>query len=179
MPTPAGSVCGHCLQQPPSHQLTVAAFTYAFPVDALIQALKYGGNLAAALPLSSALAQQAAQQPRPDLLIPMPLHPVRLKQRGFNQSAEIARLVARELGIPLGLEICTRLRDTTPQMTLPLKQRGANVKGAFACTADLSGMRVAIVDDVMTSGATLNELAKTLSNRGATQISAWVVARAL
>lgn len=179
LPTTDGNLCGHCLNKTPYFTHTLAAFTYAFPVDALIQALKYGGNLAAAGPLAQTLGQRAITQALPDLLIPMPLHPSRLKERGFNQSAEIAKMLARTLHIPLALEACSKVRDTAPQASLPLKERGSNVKGAFACSMDLSGKRVAMVDDVMTSGATLNELAKILAKQGAAEISAWVVARAL
>lgn len=179
LPATDGNLCGHCLKKAPHFARTLAAFTYAFPVDALIQALKYGSNLAAAGPLAQTLAQRALTQALPDLLIPMPLHPLRLKERGFNQSVEIAKILARKLGIPVALDVCSKVCDTAPQASLPLKERGSNVKGAFACSIDLSGKRVAMVDDVMTSGATLNELAKTLAKQGATEISAWVVARAL
>lgn len=179
LPTNDGSLCGHCLKKAPHFAHTLAAFTYDFPVNALIQALKYAGNLAAAGPLAQTLSQRAFMQALPDLLIPMPLHPLRLKERGFNQSAEIAKLLAHKLCIPVTLDACAKIRDTAPQASLPLKERGSNVKGAFECSMDLSGKRVALVDDVMTSGATLNELAKTLAKRGAAEISAWVVARAL
>jgi len=179
LPTTDGNLCGHCLNKTPHFTRTLAAFTYAFPVDALIQALKYGGNLAAAGPLTHTLGQRATTQALPDVLIPMPLHPSRLKDRGFNQSAEIAKILARTLNIPIALDACRKTRDTAPQASLPLKERGSNVKGAFACSMDLSGKRVAMVDDVMTSGATLNELAKTLAKQGASEISAWVVARAI
>jgi ComF family protein len=179
LPTTDGSLCGHCLKKAPHFARTLAAFTYAFPVDALIQALKYGSNLAAAGPLAQPLVQRVMTQTLPDLLIPMPLHPSRLKERGFNQSAEIAKILAHKLRVPIALDACSKVRDTAPQASLPLKERGSNVKGAFRCNMDLSGKRVALVDDVMTSGATLNELAKTLAKQGAAEISAWVVARAL
>lgn len=179
LPTTDGNLCGHCLKKARGFTSTLAAFTYAFPVDALIQALKYGSNLAAAGPLAQPLIQCAGAQALPDLLIPMPLHPSRLKERGFNQSAEIAKILARALNIPIALDVCSKVRDTAPQASLPLKERGSNVKGAFACSIDLSGKRVAMVDDVMTSGATLNELAKTLAKHGAPEINAWVVARAI
>lgn len=179
LPTIDGNLCGHCLKKAPHFARTLAAFSYGFPVDALIQALKYGSNLAAAGPLAQPLAQRALTQALPDLLIPMPLHPARLKERGFNQSVEIAKILARKLDIPVAPDACAKVRDTAPQASLPLKERSSNVKGAFACSIDLSGKRIALVDDVMTSGATLNELAKTLEKQGAAEINAWVVARAL
>ncbi len=179
IPTPDGAVCGRCLSHPRAFQQTLAAFTYRFPVDALIQALKYGGNLALAEILAEPLVRRAAALPRPDMLIPVPLFPARLRQRGFNQSLEIARIMARKLDIPLSPQVCSRIRDTAPQASLRLKERGGNVRGAFACDVDLGGRKVAVVDDVMTSGASLDELSKVLRRQGAEEVSAWVVARAL
>ena len=109
--------------------------------------------------------------------MPMPLHPARLRERGFNQSMELARRVGNKLNIPLLSDACQRVRDTPPQTALSWKERGKNIRHAFACTQDLSGKSVAVVDDVMTSGASLNELALTLRNAGASEVSAWVVAR--
>ncbi len=109
----------------------------------------------------------------------MPLHPARLKERGFNQAQEIARQVARRLAIPLDAHACRRLRDTPPQATLKLKKRAANLRGAFSCDLDLSGKRVALIDDVMTTGASLHALAQAVRAKGATQVEAWVVARTL
>jgi ComF family protein len=179
IPTTSGEVCGHCLKKPPAYDATVAAFSYVFPLDALVQSLKYGGNLAAVSVLAQPLLERVAAGPRPDLLIPMPLFPTRLRERGFNQSLELARPLARAFDIPLAADAAERIRDTAPQASLPLKERRSNIKGAFGCNADLSGKSVAIVDDVMTSGTTLDELARTLRRRGAARVSAWVVARAL
>jgi ComF family protein len=179
IPTTSGEVCGQCLKKPPAYDTTVAAFSYVFPLDALIQSLKYGGNLAAVSVLAQPLLERVAAEPRPDLLIPMPLFPTRLRERGFNQSVELARPLARALDIPLAADTAQRSRDTVPQASLPLKERRSNIRGAFDCNADLTGKSVAIVDDVMTSGATLDELARTLRRRGAARIGAWVVARAL
>jgi predicted amidophosphoribosyltransferase len=107
------------------------------------------------------------------------LHPDRLRERGFNQSAEIARAVSRQTGIPLALASLVRTRPTPPQAALPLKERAGNVRGAFECGADLAGRRVLLVDDVMTSGATLRECARVLKLHGAATITVAVVARAL
>ena len=177
LPTPGGNVCGRCLQQHPHFDRSVAVFAYAFPVDKLVQALKYGERLT----LASILAQRLAQRikHRPDLVLPMPLHPARLRQRGFNQSHELARGVARKLGIALLDNGVQRIRDTTPQSTLPWKDRRRNMRNAFTCGEDLSGQHIAIVDDVMTSGATLNELGRILHRAGAREVSVWVVARTL
>ncbi|MHB1592332.1 MAG: ComF family protein, partial [Sulfuricella sp.] len=179
LPTPDGQVCGACLHHPPAFDRTLAAFSYGFPVDRLLHAFKYGGNLALVDVLAQPLARLVAAQPRPDLLLPMPLHPSRLKERGFNQSLEIAKPISRWLDIPLAVEACQRTRDTPTQAGLKWKERRRNVRGAFACDLDLSGKNVAVLDDVMTTGVTLEEVSRILKDRGASEVSAWVVARTL
>lgn len=176
-PTLDGAVCGQCLRKPPHFDRTLAVLSYAFPADALIQAMKYRHQLPFAPVLATLLAELAASAPRPDLLIPMPLHPLRLRERGFNQALELARIVARRLDIPLLPRGSERIRATPPQVGLPWKERATNLRGAFASELDLTGKHVAIVDDVMTTGASLNELAKVLRRQGAREVSAWVVAR--
>ena len=179
IPTPDGQVCGACLKHPPAHTRTLAAFSYAFPVDQLVQALKYQNRLAIAPVLGDALAQIVKERSPPDLLIPMPLHSARLKQRGFNHATEIAREASLCLKVPLDLNICERVRDTPPQVALAYDQRRRNVRDAFACHGDVSGKRIALIDDVMTTGTSLDELAKTLKKAGALEVEAWVVARTL
>lgn len=179
LPTLGGEICGHCLRHPPSLDRTVAAFRYEFPLDALIQKLKYGQQLNILPPLAAALVQRAQAAPRPDLLIAMPLHPLRLRERGFNQAQELAKIIAQRLGIPLPSKGAERIRATAPQVGLPWKERAGNLRNAFASTMDLTGKHVAIVDDVMTTGASLNELGLALRRQGAREISAWVVARTL
>jgi len=177
LPTTGGELCGHCLQETPAFDRSLAAFTYDFPLDALIQALKYGHQLAVLAPLAAALSQRAQDVPHPDILIAMPLHPLRLRERGFNQALELAKIVAKNLAIPLLPHGAERIRATAPQVGLPWKQRAHNLSGAFACSLDLHGKHVAILDDVMTTGTSLEELAVTLRRQGAEEISAWVVAR--
>lgn len=179
LPTPGGEICGHCLHHPPSLDRTVAVFSYEFPLDALIQGLKYGQQLNIVLPLATALAQRAQAVPRPDLLVAMPLHPLRLRERGFNQALELAKVLTQRLGIPLPPNSAERIRATASQVGLPWKERAGNLRNAFASTMDLTGKHVAIVDDVMTTGASLNELGRALRRQGASEISAWVVARTL
>ena len=179
LPTTNGEICGHCLQQAPAFDRTLAAFTYAFPLDALMQALKYGHRLAVLAPLATALSQRVVAAPRPDVLIAMPLHPLRLRERGFNQALELAKIVAKNLDIPLLPHGAERIRATVPQVGLPWKQRAGNLRGAFACSLDLHGKHVAILDDVMTTGTSLDELALTLGQQGAREVSAWVAARTL
>ncbi|HMJ48980.1 MAG TPA: phosphoribosyltransferase family protein, partial [Burkholderiales bacterium] len=114
-----------------------------------------------------------------DYLIPVPLTTARLRERGFNQALEIAKLVSQKWGVSLLADACYRILDRPPQAGLPWKERAKNVRGAFVCQAELRGKKVALLDDVMTTGATLDELAKVVRKKGATEISAWVVARTL
>jgi predicted amidophosphoribosyltransferase len=112
-----------------------------------------------------------------DRVVPMPLHRTRLAERGFNQSLEIARHVARRLALPVDADAARRVLATTPQVDLPLDARARNVRGAFACEHRLDGLNIAVVDDVMTSGASLDELAATLKAAGAARVVNWVAAR--
>ena len=159
-----------------NNQVSVA-LSYGFPVDAVIRRLKYAADLALVEPLAALLAERAGEGMLPDCMIPMPLSVQRLQERGFNQSMEIARSLARRLQVEVAATACKRVRHTPPQASLPLDQRRANIRGAFACNTDLDGARVAIVDDVLTSGATLNELARVLRQAGAAEVTGWVVAR--
>lgn len=179
IPSRGGAVCGACLAAPPAFLGSHAALAYAFPVDALIQRFKYAGDLSLGAALGQLLLDALREAPRPDALVPMPLHPARLRERGFNQALELARQVGRRLAIPVLPAACRRLRDTSPQAALPWKEREKNIRGAFACEADLSGKRIAIVDDVMTTGHTLNELSRILRQSGAARVDCWVVARTL
>ncbi|MDR0634028.1 MAG: ComF family protein [Azoarcus sp.] len=182
LPTALGETCGPCLAHPPHYDRTLAVFDYAFPLDKLIQAFKYGHRLALAACLGkelTRLAQASGPESRADLIVPLPLHPTRLRERGFNQALELARPVARALGLPLDFEVCTRIRHTPAQAGLPWKQRGKNVRGAFHCARDLSGRRILLVDDVMTTGASLDECARTLKRHGAAEVTLLVVARTL
>lgn len=178
-PTPHGQVCGACLKRAPAFDRTLAALVYRFPVDRLIPALKYRGHLAIAPALARCLLPALTHAPRPDRILPMPLHPARLRERGYNHATEIARTVADTLRIPLDLDSCHRTRDTPPQQALKLDARRRNVRNAFVCEDTVKGLHIALLDDVMTSGTSLDELAATLKRAGAREVSNWVVARAL
>ena len=178
LPTPASTVCGACLKRAPNFDATQAVFRYEFPVDRLIQSLKYAHRLACADFLGRALAGLAAPR-RADLIVPVPLSAARLAERGFNQALEIARPLARALGVPLEIARVHRRRDTAPQASLPWKERTKNIRHAFECEIDLTGKTVLLVDDVMTTGATLDELARTLRAHGAARVENRVLARAL
>lgn len=172
---PLGEVCGACLREPPPFEATVAALDYGFPADRLIHALKYGHRLSVTRLLIDLMA--AAPVPAADIVLPMPLHPARLQARGFNQAAELARPLAQRWGLPALLDGVARDLDTSPQASLPWKARVANIRGAFRVTAPLAGMRVVVVDDVMTTGATLAEFARALKAAGAERVENRVVAR--
>lgn len=179
LPLPAQGVCGRCLRTPPAFTHTIAAFRYAFPLDRMIRALKFDECLILADFLADAIAVRINE--RPDLLIPLPLHPARLRERGFNQSHLLATQLSRTLHIPLLAHAATRVRDTLPQSSLPWRERGKNMQRAFDLTAgtEVIGKHIAIVDDVMTTGASIEALARTLRRAGARQVSAWVVARTM
>lgn len=178
-PTPGGLVCGACLKHPPAFDRTVAVYRYAFPLDVLIQRLKYADQTIIAAWLAERFAQSIGPDDRPDLIVPMPLHPRRLSERGYNQAALLGKHLADRLSVRFDPHACRRVRDTPPQVELPYKARRKNIRGAFESTADLSGRRVALVDDVMTTGASLNELAGVLKRAGAVEVRAWTMARAV
>jgi ComF family protein len=174
--SPAGALCGRCLTEPPQYDATIAALAYRFPADVLVQALKFRGELALAPMLGGILANCISGE-AVDYLIPVPLSRERLRSRGYNQALEIARHVARRAGARLAPELCERTRDTAAQTDLPTAERAKNVRGAFHCPRLLAGARIAVLDDVMTTGATLEEMAATLKRAGAARVVNWVVAR--
>jgi ComF family protein len=175
LPSPRGALCGRCLAQPPRYDATVAALAYEFPADALVQALKFRGELALSSLLGELLASKVSDE-KVDHVVPVPLSAKRLGERGYNQAAEIAR---HAQGGRVELSLCVRNRDTPAQAELPWAERKRNIRGAFRCTRSLFGGTVALVDDVMTTGATLDELAGTLKRAGAERVVNWVVARTL
>lgn len=173
--------CGACQQRPPAFDAADAAFHYAAPVDRLIQDLKYHRRLALACVLGRRLADHlvAHGTALPDVIVPVPLHTARLRERGYNQSLELARVVARQLGLPLAAhDAVERVRPTASQTQLAPEARARNVRNAFRVAGDFAGQRVALVDDVMTSGHTAGALAKSLKRASARSVSVWVVARA-
>ncbi len=181
--------CGRCLTHPPHYDTTVAALAYADPLDHAVQAFKYhhalglarflSGLLDAAVSAAGAPGSGTGADTRIDLIIPLPLAPARLAQRGFNQALELARPIAARRRIALNARAVRRIRNTPPQAQLPWHERARNIKGAFVCDMPLTGMRVAVVDDVMTTGASLDEMARVLKVAGAAHVTNWVVARTL
>jgi ComF family protein len=178
----SASICGACLREPPAFDAAVAAFQYAFPLNRLIQSYKFNANLALVDFFADALAEKivaSAAFVKPDLLVALPLASGRLASRGFNQSALIAAKLSRIMHIPVAHTAMLRIRETPPQTGLSRDQRRKNIKGAFDARDDLVGKRVAIIDDVLTTGATLSEAARALKKAGAIHVDAWVVARAM
>ncbi len=177
LPSPRGEPCGRCLAQPPAFDRTVAALAYAFPADALVHALKFRGELALAPLLGGILGRAvAAAEPSPVAWVaPVPLSGARLRERGFNQALEIARAFSPRATLKPGL--LERARVTREQIDLHWSERQRNVRGAFHVRHDVAGTSVAVVDDVMTTGATLEEIARTLKAAGAARVVNWVVAR--
>ena len=174
------SHCGHCQKLPPACDATAALFHYRPPVDYLIKQLKFASELGivpllAAL-LSARMATRAATLP--SLLVPVPLHPTRLRERGFNQATELARRVGRELGIRSDHRLCRRNRDTRPQSLLSPNARRLNLRNAFSMQGRRVARQVAIIDYVMTTCHTSNELARVLKKAGAERVEVWVIARA-
>jgi ComF family protein len=178
LPTAGGSICGRCIASPPHFDATLAALAYRYPVEPLMQYYKYRSGVAIGALLGDLLGA-AISRPAVDFITFIPLSAARLAERGFNQALEIARPLAKAHGIALRTDACVRVLHTGAQAALPFAQRRKNVRGAFACLEDLSGIRIAVIDDVMTTGATLDEFAKTLKKRGASHVENWVVARAL
>jgi ComF family protein len=175
-PWPAAR-CGRCLASPPMFDRTIVLGDYAPPLDGMVMALKAGGRLDLARVFGELLANRIAQCPPIDCLVAVPLAASRQRQRGFNQSIEIARVVARRLSVPLKRRALVRTRAGPPQQSLPLQARHGNVRAAFKLNGPLRGPCAAVVDDVMTSGATLDEVARVLKRAGLAQVINLVVAR--
>lgn len=179
LPLPASeSACGHCLRHPPLVDQTHAALVYAFPVDRLLPRLKFHADLACGRLLSQLMIEAFAALPRPDALIPLPLHRSRLRARGYDQTLELARPLARAFALPLLDGALIRRRGTPPQSRLDAAARRRNLRGAFAVAPAVPlPAHVAVIDDVVTTGATLHAAALALRRAGAQRVDAWVCAR--
>jgi len=172
-------LCGHCLSHPPAFDATYAPLLHDGATRYLVAGLKFNAQYKNARLLGLLLAESVKQNPhRPDCLLPVPLHKARYRERGFNQSIEIAKTVGKALHIPVDVHTCTRHRDTRHQTQLTAKQRRTNVKNAFSMVKPITAGHIAIVDDVMTTGSTVRELAVVLKNAGVERVDVWVCARA-
>ena len=179
IPLPAGDgPCGACLRRAPPLGAAHAAFVYGFPVDRLLPRFKFHHDLAAGALLARSMASAFAALPRPDVLVPVPLHSARLRRRGYDQALELARPLARRLGLPVRDDLLRRTRATSAQSELAAAARRRNVRGAFETGGDApTPAHVVLVDDVMTTGATLHAAAIALRRAGAVRVDAWVCAR--
>ena len=176
---PGATPCGDCQRHPPPFDSAYAAFLYEDPVPAMVAGAKFRGrlNLARLLGMCLARALRTRGAPMPEVLIPVPLHGDRLRERGYNQALEIARAAAPELDVRVDAACCVRTGSTTPQEGLTKAQRRRNVRGAFAVKGSLGAGHVAILDDVVTTGSTAAEMARALRRVGAGRVDLWAVAR--
>ena len=185
---PGVPVCGACLVNPPPFERSVAALDYAFPWDGLTTRFKFhdGLDLAPMFARRMLAAHADARAvhpavPLPSWLLPVPLSAQRMRERGYNQAWELARRLGRELHCPADARLLLRVKDTPHQLALPVERRAANVRGAFAVEPrrrdELRGRVVAVVDDVVTSGATVSEISRVLLQAGAAQVQVWMLAR--
>jgi len=175
------NVCGSCLQTKPFYQESIIPLEYVFPTTTLIKQLKYKEKLFFSEILSQILLNKIKREnrPLPELIIPVPLHPFRLMNRGFNQSALIAKTISKELNIPIDLKSCRRIRNTLQQTGFNKSQRKKNIRNAFSIRKNFNANHVAIIDDVVTTGSTVNELAKVLQRAGVETIEIWACARTI
>lgn len=184
LPMPTPGICGECQQTPPEFARARVPFFYQPPVDTLVQRLKYSGDLASGRVLAQLLldylpTRELPSQPwvPPTVLIPVPLHSRRLLSRGFNQTLELARVIARELGIPCETGAVRRTINTAPQQNLSRRARRRNMRNAFSVSGNFNGQRIAIIDDVITTGSTANTLARACLSAGAREVEVWAIAR--
>jgi len=174
------SLCGACQSNPPMFSRTFFAFDYGPPINRLIQQFKYSNRLDLGRDLGITMASQLEPMVTalPDSLIPVPLHRSKLRQRGYNQALELARWLSRHFGIPVDSSSISRNLKTPAQTGLPYKQRRNNIVNAFNVKPQyVLGKHIALIDDVMTTGSTANELSRILRKSGATQVDVWVFAR--
>lgn len=172
--THTGMLCGPCISQPPAFDRVVAPWLYSFPVNSLISHFKYGKRRAFGRPLAKLLVHEI--NGRPDCLIPVPMHASRERERGFNQAEEIALWLSEDLSIPVANHLIHRRKQGDTQSGLTRRQRLVNLKGAFETTGPIP-KHVAVIDDVVTTGATAQELARKLKKAGARTVEIWALAR--
>lgn len=175
-----GHECGRCIKRPPPFDAAFSPWVYDYPIDGLIRRLKFARELDVGRLLSERMAQMLldVRQPLPDALVPVPLSAQRFRERGFNQAAEVTRVLHAKLGLQVLHDRLKRTRHTDPQTELSRTARRRNVRGAFAWLGAKPPRHVALVDDVMTTGETLRACASVLRASGATTVSVWVLARA-
>lgn len=179
-PAAVATECVRCFPHPPAFDSCLSGCRYRYPVDLMIKKLKYQARLdlaqALARPLLETLGRDMAVVP--DCLAPTPMHGARLRRRGFNQAREIACVLSQRLSLPIDDQLLRRHRPTTQQFELRPEQRSKNVSGAFSLLKTMNYNNIAIVDDILTTGATAHELARLLKRHGAQNVQVWCLARA-
>ena len=176
------NLCGSCLVNPPGYDFTLTPLSYQPPITNLITQLKFQRKLGYAKTLAQLLLPylythyQTRQLPQ--LIIPVPLHRTRIQQRGFNQALQIAKYLGKALSIPIDCRTIIRHKSTLEQSKLPAKQRTTNVRSAFSCINTMIATHVAIIDDVMTTGQTVNAISQLLKRSGVITVDVWAIARA-
>ena len=177
---PLASRCGSCQTNLPKFDHLIAACHYAPPITQLITTYKFHQQLYLARLFAHLLSTAVRSTPweLPEMIVPVPLHPARQRQRGYNQALEVARLVSRALAIPVARDSVQRIRTTAPQSDLNAAARIKNVRGAFALRSTLAYQHIVLLDDVVTTGNTVNEIARILKNSGVRQVDVWCIARA-
>ena len=173
--------CGACLRRTPRFDAAYCPFLYDYPLDHLIRGLKYRGQVAYGRLLGHLFVRELRlhrAQPLPQLLIPVPLAYRRFRQRGYNQAIELGRVIESQLGIPLRADVIERRRETAVQAGLTRRARRRNIKGAFAMRVKFPADHVAIIDDVITTGSTVDEISRVLKRAGVRRIEVWALARA-
>ncbi len=180
LPTAGIELCGKCLASPPDFHESHVPFHYSEPVDRLIQGLKFNARLSYGRVLGELMSDFLREGciELPDCIIPVPLHAKRIRERGFNQSLILAQHISQSLKLRVDYRSVSRIRHTIAQMELPAKARQKNIRGAFAVDKDFAASHVALLDDVMTTGSTMRELAKVLTKAGVLRIQVWSCARA-
>jgi ComF family protein len=173
-------ICGKCLGEPPPFATTIGLLRYETPVDHLIAGLKFRDKLLYADLLGKMLAERLQKiytANKPEIIIPVPLHKERLRERGFNQAYELARPIAKKFKIPIDLKSCLRIKHTTAQSLIHADERHRNIKNAFKIIKPVTYKHVAILDDVVTTGSTVRELSMVLCKAGVETIDVWCVAK--
>ncbi len=176
------AVCGYCLINPPVWQKARALFTYEMPINQRISQLKYRARLSQAEWMAFLFAQTYVEQIQsepPEIIIPVPLHPTKIRQRGFNQAYELAQYLQPLIEIPINYQLVKKIKNTTAQAHLTSKQRLKNLRGAFSVVQNHQYRHVAIFDDVITTGTTMTELSQVLLKSGVEKIEVWTIARAI
>lgn len=184
LPLPFTGVCGQCIQAPPIFYKAIAPYQYKFPIDSLITQFKYQskwsmGRLLADLLIEQLELNYAQGLAKPDYLIYVPQTKKRLKKRGFNQAEMLSTWLAKKLNLPIYHQLITRVKDTPPQQGLTAKERTKNLKHAFNINSKLNvkDSHIAIVDDVLTTGSTVNTIAQLLLEQGAKRVDVYAIAR--